>query len=35
MKLVENPQDLNAYFHLRWATNGTNGGPDNGLYSGE
>ncbi|KAH9055456.1 NAD-P-binding protein [Lactarius vividus] len=31
-KIAENPQDFDAYLHLNWATNGTNGTPDNGLY---
>ncbi|KAH9032463.1 NAD-P-binding protein [Lactarius pseudohatsudake] len=31
-KLAENPQDFDAYLHLIWATDGTNGTPDNGLY---
>ncbi len=31
-KLVENPQDFDAYLHLTWATGGLTGKPDNGLY---
>ncbi|KAH8993477.1 NAD-P-binding protein [Lactarius akahatsu] len=31
-KVAENPQDFDAYLHLIWATDGTNGTPDNGLY---
>ena len=31
-KVAENPHDFDAYLHINWATNGTNGEPDNGLY---
>ncbi|KAH9171186.1 NAD-P-binding protein [Lactarius sanguifluus] len=31
-KLAENPYDLDAYFHIGWATDGLNGKPDNDLY---
>ncbi|KAI9437594.1 NAD-P-binding protein [Lactarius indigo] len=31
-KVAENPYDLDAYFHVNWATDGLNGTPDNGLY---
>ena len=33
-KLVENPHDSDAYLYLNWATNGTNGELDDGLYWG-
>ncbi|KAH9055465.1 NAD-P-binding protein [Lactarius vividus] len=31
-KVAKNPYDLDAYFHINWATDGLNGKPDNDLY---